>query len=227
MPNAGHCAAVLVFNPSTQIKAGQSFGDIAEEGGWPKILAMAEEFLGIRIDRIAQLEADALGPVIDELGSLQGYSRAGCRADGTDFVEGTNTLNGTTSAIFTAADPVDDAGQTRTRKQHAVIRTLFQSLKHGGRVEDPNKGAAVLAHFGPGIQHNAELTTVELDKITNDLRTLQTDDIAVVTVLTNSRRLEDGKVVIDFGPEAMPDLKKVLSGSGLADFFRHLVSLGY
>ena len=227
VPAAGEFAAVLVLNPSTQIEAGQTFGTIADEGGWPVVVAMIEEFLGIRIDHIAQLESDALGRVIDELGGLQVYSRAAFSAGGTDFVEGTNNLDGATSAIFTAADPVDDAGQTRTRNQRAVVRALVQALKSGGLVKDPNKGAAVLGHFASGIQHNAELTTSELVKIANGLRTLQTDDIAVVTVPTNSRREDDGTVIIDFDPEAVPALKNVLTGNDLADFFRYLVSLGY
>ncbi|WP_025776682.1 LCP family protein [Brevibacterium sp. VCM10] len=227
VPAAGEFAAVLVLNPSTQVEAGQTFATIADEGGWPVVVAMVEEFLGIRIDHIAQLEADALGRVIDELGGLQVYSRAAFSAGGTDFVEGTNNLGGPTSSIFTAADPVDDAGQTRTRNQRAVVRALVQGLKSGGLVKDPNKGAAVLGHFASGIQHNAELTTGELGKIANTLRTLQTDDIAVVTVPTNSRREEDGTVIIDFDPEAVPALKNALVGNDLADFFRYLVSLGY
>lgn len=62
------------------------------------------------------------------------------------------------------------------------MRALVQTLKSGGLVKDPNKGAAVLGHFASGIQHNAELTTGELVKIANRLRTLQTEDLAVVTV---------------------------------------------
>lgn len=227
VPAAGEFAAVLVLNPSTQIEAGQTFGTIADEGGWPVVVAMVEEFLGIRIDHIAQLAADALGRVIDELGGLQVYSRAAFSAGGSDFVEGTNNLDGATSAIFTAADPVDDAGQTRTRNQRAVVRALVQTLKSGGLVKDPNKGAAVLGHFATGIQRNAELTTSELVKIANGLRTLQTDDIAVVTVPTKSRREEDGTVIIDFDPEAASALKKTLASNDFADFFRYLVSLGY
>lgn len=227
VPADGEFAAVLVFNPSTQVESGQTFGAIADEGGWPVVVAMAEEFLGIRIDHIAQLESDALGQVIDELDGLQVYSRAAFSADGTDFVEGTNNLDGVTASIFTAADPVDDAGQTRTRNQRAVVRALVQGLKSGGLVKDPNKGAAVLGHFASGIQHNAELTTGELVKIANGLRTLQTDDIAVVTVPTNSRRLEEGNVVIDFDSEAMPELQQALAGTDLQAFFRYLITLGY
>jgi anionic cell wall polymer biosynthesis LytR-Cps2A-Psr (LCP) family protein len=227
VPAAGDFAAVLVFNPSTQVESGQTFGTIADEGGWPVVVAMAEEFLGVRIDHIAQLESDALGQVIDELGGLQVYSRTAFSAGGTDFAEGTNNLDGATSTIFTAADPVDDAGQTRTRNQRAVVRALVQGLKSGGLVKDPNKGAAVLGHFASGIQHNAELTTSELVKVANGLRTLQTDDIAVVTVPTKSRREDDGTVIIDFDPEAVPALRNALAGNDLVDFFRYLVSLGY
>ncbi|WP_434593487.1 LCP family protein [Brevibacterium sp. 1718] len=227
VPAGNDFAAALVLNPSTQIEAGQTFATIADEGGWPVVVAMVEEFLGIRIDHIAQLEADALGRVIDELDGLQVYSRTAFSADRTDFVEGTNNLDGATSSIFTAADPVDDAGQTRTRNQRAVVRALVQGLKSGGLVKDPNKGAAVLGHFASGIQHNAELTTGELVKIANGLRTLQTDDIAVVTVPTKSRREDDGTVIIDFDPEAVPALENALTSNDFADFFRYLVSLGY
>ncbi|SDT18459.1 Anionic cell wall polymer biosynthesis enzyme, LytR-Cps2A-Psr (LCP) family [Brevibacterium siliguriense] len=227
VPAAVEFAAVLVFNPSTQVESGQTFGTIADDGGWPVVVAMAEEFLGIRIDHIAQLESEALDRVIDELGGLQVYSRAAFNAGGTGFVEGTNNLDGATSSIFTAVDPVDDAGQTRTRNQRAVMRALVQGLKSGGLVKDPNKGAAVLGHFASGIQHNAELSTGELVKIANGLRTLQTDDIAVVTVPTNSRREDDGTVIIDFDPEAVRALKNALTSNDLADFFRYLVSLGY
>src|SRR5699024_1897690 len=76
VPTAGDFAAVLVFNPSTQIESGQTFATIADEGDWPVVVAMAEEFLGIRIDHITELESDSLGRVIDELGGLQVYSRA-------------------------------------------------------------------------------------------------------------------------------------------------------
>src|SRR5699024_1671703 len=65
VPAAGDFAAVLVFNPSTQIESGQTFASIADEGGWPVIVAMAEEFLGIRVDHIAELDSEALGNVID------------------------------------------------------------------------------------------------------------------------------------------------------------------
>lgn len=75
--------------------------------------------------------------------------------------------------------------------------------------------------------HNAELTISELGNIANRLRTLQNDDIAVVTVPTKSRREEDGTVIIDFDPEAASALKKTLASNDLADFFRYLVSLGY
>ena len=108
-----------------------------------------------------------------------------------------------------------------------MVRALVQALKSGGLVKDPNKGAAVLGHFASGIQHNAELTTGELVKIANGLRTPQNEDIAVVTVPTNSRREDDGTVIIDFDPEAVRALKNALTSNDLADFFRYLVSLGY
>ncbi|SDS13567.1 Anionic cell wall polymer biosynthesis enzyme, LytR-Cps2A-Psr (LCP) family [Brevibacterium sandarakinum] len=227
IPASSDFAAVLTINPSTQIESGQTFAALADDGGWPVIVAIAEEFLGIRIDHVAELEVSALGNVVDELGSLPVYSRTAFSSGQTEFIEGTNNLDSSTTGIFTSADPVDDAGQTRTRNQRAVLRALFQALKSGGLAKDPNKGAEVLGQFASGIHHDADLTTLELGKLANSLRQLQNDDIAVVTVPTNSRRDEGGTVTVDFDPEAMPALKDALAGNDLPEFFRYLVSLGY
>lgn len=227
IPAAHDFAAVVTINPSTQIESGQTFGTLADEGRWPVVVAIAEEFLGIRVDHVAELESVALGQVIDELGGLPVYSRAAFSADEVDFVEGTNHLTSTTAAVFTTADPVDDAGQTRTRNQRAALRALVQGLKSGGLGKDPNKAATVFGLFATGNHHDAALTTIELGKIANNLRQLKQDDIAVVTAPTNSRREDDGTVKVDFDPEAMPALKEALAGTDLPDFFRYLASLGY
>ncbi|WP_226824111.1 LCP family protein [Brevibacterium aurantiacum] len=227
IPASSDFAAVLTINPSTQIESGQTFAALADEDGWPVVVAIAEEFLGIRVDHVAELEVSALGRVVDELGSLPVYSRTAFSSGQTEFVEGTNNLDSSTTGVFTAADPVDDAGQTRTRNQRAALRALIHALKSGGLAKDPNKGATVLSHFASGIHHDAALTTLELGKIANSLRQLQADDIAVVTVPTTSRRADDDTVVIDFDSEAMPALKDALAGKDLPDFFRYLVSLGY
>lgn len=227
VPATNDFATVLTLNPSTQIESGQTFATLADEGGWPVVVAIAEDFLGIRVDHVAELEVSALGKVIDELDSLPVYSRTAFTAGEIEFVEGTNNLDSTTAAIFTSADPVDDAGQTRTRNQRAVLRALIHALKSGGLAKDPNKAATVLGHFASGTQHDAALTTLELGKLATGFRQLQADDIAVVTVPTNSRRTDDETVLVGFDPEAMPALKDALVGNDLPDFFRYLVSLGY
>lgn len=129
IPADNDFAAVLVLNPSTLIESGQSFSTIADEGGWPVIVAMVEEFLGLRVDHVAELETVALGKVIDELGSLPVYSRTAFSAGSCEFVEGTNKLDSMNSAVFSSADPVDDAGQTRTRNQRALLRALIEALR--------------------------------------------------------------------------------------------------
>ncbi|MBM6590557.1 LCP family protein [Brevibacterium sp. RIT 803] len=227
IPAANDFAVVMTLNPSAQIESGQTFATIADEGGWPVIVAMVEDILGVRIDHVAELEASALGAVVNELGGLPVYSRTAFSAGDVEFIEGTNNLNATSVGAFATADPVDDAGQTRTRNQRAALRALIQALKTGGLAKDPNKGATVLGHFASGIHHDQALTTLELAKIAHSLRQLESDDIAVVTIPTTSRREDNGTVIIDLDAEAMPALKDALAGNDLPDFFRYLVSLGY
>ena len=227
IPAKSDFAAVMALNPSTQIESGQTFGAIADEGGWPVVVAMAEDVLGTRIDHVAGLEAAALAAAINELGGLPVYSRTAFSAGDVEFVEGTNNLTAASVGAFSTADPVDDDGQTRTRNQRATLRALIHALKSGGLTKDPNKAAAVLGHFAAGTHHDAALTTLELGKIANKIRRLEQDDVAVVTVPTISRREDEDTVIIDFDPEALPALKEAMTGQGLPDFFRYLVSLGY
>ena len=227
IPAGNDFAAVMALNPSAQIESGQTFATIADEGGWPVIVAMVEDILGVRIDHVAELESAALGQVVTELGGLPVYSRTAFSAGDVEFIEGTNNLNATSVGAFATADPVDDAGQTRTRNQRAALRALIQALKTGGLAKDPNKGTTVLGHFASGIHHDAALTTLELAKIANSLRQLESDDIAVVTIPTTSRRDDEATVIIDLDAEAIPALKGALAGNDLPDFFRYLVSLGY
>lgn len=226
-PATNDFAAVLVFNPSTRVESGHTFAALADEGQWPVVVAMVEEFLGLRVDHVAELKVAALGAIIDEFGSLPVYSRTAFTAGPIDFAQGTNTLNGASAAIFTSADPIDDAGQTRTRNQRAVIRALIHGFKSGGLIKDPAKGAAMLSHLASGISRSSALTIAELSKIANSLRQLKSDDVAVVVVPANSRRADDGTVTVDFDPEALPALKNALAGQDSPDFFRYLVSRGY
>ena len=125
-------AAVMALNPSAQIESGQSFAAIADEGGWPVIVAMVEDVLGIRVDHVAELESAALGRVVSELDGLPVYSRAAFSAGGTDFVEGTNHLDATTAGIFTSADPM-----STTPGRHA----LAISVRHFGDSSRPSDQA--------------------------------------------------------------------------------------
>src|SRR5699024_2252266 len=55
VPSAGAFSAVVVFNSSTPIESEQNFATLADQCRWPVIVAMAEEFLCVRIDHVPEL----------------------------------------------------------------------------------------------------------------------------------------------------------------------------
>ena len=227
VPAGKDFAVVLVLNPSTQIESGQTFAALVDEGGWPVAVAIAEDVLGLRIDHVLELAGESLSAVIAEVGPLPVYSRTAFFAAQIDFVEGTNHIDGESAAAFLGADPVDDAGQTRTRNQRALLRALVQSLKTGGLAKDPKQAASVLNLFADGSSHDATLSARVLSDTGNGLRQIPSDDIATVTVPTLSHRTDDGTVTVTLDPEALPALREALAGNDLPEFFRYLVSLGY
>lgn len=227
VPAAGDTAGFLLLNPSVEIEAGRSLGSLVDEGGWPVFVAIAEEVFGIRVDHVIELSAEALGNVIDVIGPVAVYGRTAFESGGIAFVEGTNSLDGASAVTFAAADAVDDAGQTRTRNQRALLRALVQALRQGGLAKDPAKLTAVLSAVAAGVRTDARLTTIELGKLANVIRQIPQDDVIAVTVPAKSQRIDDGTVRVTFDAEAVPALRQALAGEDLKEFLRYVASLGY
>ncbi|MBE4695228.1 transcriptional regulator [Brevibacterium casei] len=227
VPATGDTAGFLVLNPSVEIESGRSLASLVDEGGWPVFVAIAEEVLGVRVDHVVELSAEALGNVIDVIGPVAVYGRTPFEAEGTSFVEGTNSLDGASAVTFASAAAVDDAGQTRTRNQRALLRALVQALRQGGLAKDPAKLTAVLGAVSAGVRTDRGLTTIELGKFANVIRQIPQDDVVAVTVPATSERLEDGTVRVSFDAEALPALRQALGGHDLKEFLRYVASLGY
>lgn len=227
VPATGDTAGFLVLNPSVEIESGRSLASLVDEGGWPVFVAIAEEVFGVRVDHVVELSAEALGNVIDVIGPVAVYGRTPFEAEGRSFVEGTNSLDGAAAVTFASAAAVDDAGQTRTRNQRALLRALVQALRQGGLAKDPAKLTAVLSAVSAGVRTDRGLTTIELGKLANVIRQIPQDDVVAVTVPATSERLEDGTVRVSFDAEALPALRQALGGHDLKEFLRYVASLGY
>ena len=132
--------------------------------------------------------------VIDAVGPLSTYSRAGFSAGGVDFVEGTNKLDGASADVFTTANPVDDAGQTRTRNQRSVLRALLNALDVRKLAKDNAQLVQVLAPVVSGVRKDSGFTSASVAQLAHDLRGITRKDILTVTVPAASERQEDGSV---------------------------------
>ena len=219
--------AVLVFNPSIVIEAGATLRELVDHSGYPVAVAIVEEFLGTKIDHIAELTADALADVIDAVGPVATYSRAAFSADGVDFVEGTNRLDGAAARAFTTADPVDDAGQTRTRNQRAVVRSLVNALDVRKLAKDNAQLVSVLDAVVAGVAKDSGFTSAVVTQLATDLRGITRQDIVAVTVPAASERQEDGTVRITFEADVLTALRESLTSGSPLEFTSKLAEMGY
>lgn len=226
-PAARNSISVLVFNPNIIIEANATLRELVDDAGYPVAVAIVEEFLGARIDHVIELTGHALSGIIDAVGPLATYSRAAFSADGFDFVEGTNRLDGGAARAFTAADPVDDAGQTRTRNQRAVLRALLNTLDVRKLAKDNSQLVQVLEHAVEGSQKDPGLTSGVLTQLANDLRDITRKDIVAVTVPAASERQEDGSVRITFEADVLTALRESLTSDGPGEFVAKLAEMGY
>ncbi|SMY13056.1 LCP family protein [Brevibacterium jeotgali] len=219
--------AVLVFNPSIVIEAGATLRELVDHSGYPVAVAIVEEFLGTRIDHIVELTAEALTGVIDAVGPLSTYSRAAFSAAGVDFVEGTNRLDGAAARVFTSADPVDDAGQTRTRNQRALLRSLLNTLDVRKLVKDNAQLVPVLDAVVSGVAKDPGFTSAVVTQLAADLRGITRKDIVAVTVPAASERQENGTVRITFEADVLTALRESLTSGSPLEFTSKLAEMGY
>lgn len=226
-PAARDSISVFVFNPNIVVEAGATLRDLVDDSGYPVSVAIVEEFLGVRIDNVAELTADALAGVIDAVGPLATYSRAAFSAEGIKFVEGTNRLDGAMARAFTAANPVDDAGQTRTRNQRAMLRALLNTLDVRKLAKDSTQLVQVLNPAVNGIQKDPGFTSGALTGLANRLRNITRKDIVAVTVPAASQRQDDGSVRITFEADVLTALRDSLATGEPGEFASQLAELGY
>lgn len=134
VPAANDFAAVMALNPSAQIESGQSFAAIADEGGWPVIVAMVEDVLGIRVDHVAELESAALGRVVSELDGLPVYSRAAFSAGGPT----------SSRAPTISTPPPQESSPLLIRSTTPGRHALAISVRHFGHSSRPSNQAGWL-----------------------------------------------------------------------------------
>lgn len=219
--------AIFVFNPNIVIEAGATLRELVSEAGYPVAVAIVEEFLGTRIDHVAELKNDALAEVINAIGPLATYSRTAFTSDGADFIEGTNHLDGTTSQVFTAAAPVDDAGQTRTRNQRALVRALVNTIDVRKLAKDNEQFVQVIGPLANGTRKDPRLTSSTLVQLANDLRGITRKDIVAVTVPAVSERDEYGIVRISFEADVLEGLRDAIASGNAGEFASQLAKIGY
>lgn len=181
----------------------------------------------MRIDHVAELTMDALARVIDAVGPLATYSRTAFSSHGVDFTEGTNRLDGTATSVFAAADPVDDAGQTRTRNQRAIIRALVNTLDLRKIAKDHSHLVQVLTPLVDGIQKDPGLTSNSLVQLAADLRAIARTSIVTVTVPAASVRQPDGTVRITFEADVVDALRDALNAGQSGEVAAKLADMGY
>lgn len=213
VPASKSSLSVLVLNPRTIIEAGITLGQLTDESGDAITVAIVEDILRVRIDHVLHLGADALVRIVGSLGPLAVYSRGGFAAFGHEFTEGTNHLDASSAGAFFTADPIDDAGQTRTRNQRSLLRSLIAAIDVRQLAGDSDALVDLLQTFVNGARRDQGLTSDHVVGLATDLRNLGREAVTTITIPAQSTRHDDGAVTVQFIAEGLTGLRTAI-GSG-------------
>lgn len=220
VPASRDAIDAFVLNLHTHVEAGATVRDLVNESGNAVGAAIVEELIGVRVDHVVELNWEGLIGLIDEIGPLPTYSRTTFTSAGMTFTEGTNHLDGAATHTFCAADPVDDAEQTRTRNQRAVLRALLNTIDVRKLAKDALLLTRVLDHVIQGVKKTPNLTSSAVTQVATQLRGLSRKDVTVIMVPSVSSRTTDGQVTADFDTQALTTLRSALINGSSAEVSR-------
>lgn len=220
VPASRDAINAFVLNLHTHVEAGATVRDLFNESGNAMGVAIVEELMGVRVDYVVELSWEGFIGLIDEIGPLPTYSRRTFTSVGKTFTEGTNHLDGAATYTFCAADPVDDAEQTRTRNQRAVLRALLNTIDVRKLAKDAPSLTRILDHMTRGMKKTPNFTSSAITHVATQLRGLSRKDVTAIMVPSVSSRTADGQVTADFDTQELTTLRSALINGSSAEVSR-------
>ncbi len=129
------------------------------------LIRTVEGLTGQRIDHIAVIDLDRLGPVVDAVGGVE--------------IKGTGPLDGRAAAAF-AAEPDSATGGTTDARQRQLFHAVLNKATSTGLAHDPIALYHLVDATSRAVTLDDGLSNVDLGSIAFSLRDLQAGDVTVL-----------------------------------------------
>src|SRR5699024_3973862 len=190
-------------------------------GGVGLAVTTVENYTGVRIDHVALVDFDGIEGLVDTLGGIDVKIPESFEAQGHQFTERVQTLNGEQALAFVRErKQFDDGDFQRNRNQQAVLKGIADELISADTLSDPRKLADTVESISPFLTTDEGLNATTMVELGLSMRSLRSSDMYFLSVPHGGPYTTSGGASVVAGDEeAMDVLREALRTDEMGTYY--------
>ncbi|MDN5601360.1 MAG: LCP family protein [Brachybacterium sp.] len=190
-------------------------------GGVGLAVTTVENFTGVPIDHVALIDFEGIEGLVDTLGGVDVAIPESFEAQGHQFTEGTQTLNGEEALAFVRErKQFSDGDFQRNRNQQAVLQGIADKLISAETLSDPGKLADTIDSISPFLTTDDGLSATAMVELGLSMRSVRSADLHFLSVPhAGPTTTSGGASVVATDEEAMDVLREALRTDDMGTYY--------
>lgn len=152
-------------------------------GGVPLAVSTVENYVGVPIEHVALIDFDGIEGLVDSLGGIEVMVPQSFEANGHQFTEGVQQMNGEQALVFVRQrKQFADGDFQRNRNQQAVLLGIADKLISADTLSDPLKLRDTIAEISPYLTTDDSLTATAMVELGLSMRSVRSNDLYFLSV---------------------------------------------
>lgn len=188
-------------------------------GGVPLMISTVENFVGARIDHIAVIDFEGFQGLTDALGGVTVDNSQAFSADGYQFGEGKQQLNGKEALAFVRErHAFADGDYQRARNQQTYLRGVISKTLSKGTLVNPKKVYDVVDAISPFLAVDSGLDAQYIGGLAVDMRDIRSGDIRFFTSPTLGTGTEGAQSVVRPDWDRIDEVRQHFQDDDLSEY---------
>ncbi|GAA1490288.1 LCP family protein [Brachybacterium sacelli] len=190
-------------------------------GGVGLAVTAVENYAGVPVDHVALIDFEGIEGLVDALGGIDVDVPQSFEAQGHQFTEGTQTLDGEEALAFARERKEFSEGDfQRNRNQQAVLEGIASKLISADTLSDPGKLASTVETISPYLTTDAGLSGGTMVELGLSMRAVSTSDLHFLAIPHGDPTTTSGGAsVVATDEETMDVLREALRTDDMGTYY--------
>ncbi|NMA77100.1 MAG: LCP family protein [Actinomycetales bacterium] len=190
-------------------------------GGVSLAVTTVENYAGVPIDHVALIDFDGIEGLVDALGGIDVQVPISFEADGHQFTEGVQSMDGAQALTFVRQrKQFADGDFQRNRNQQAVLNGIAGKLISAETLSDPRKLSDTIETISPFLTTDGGLGAGAMVELGLSLRSVRSGDLHFLSVPhAGPTTTSGGASVVATDEEAMDVLREALRTDDMGTYY--------